>query len=53
MVKVALIGCGGIAKGAHIPGYKNIDNAEVVAVCDILPERMDEADTKLGKTVKQ
>lgn len=53
MVKVALIGCGGIAKGAHIPGYKNIDNAEVVAVCDILPERMDEAESKLGKTVKK
>ncbi len=53
MVKVALIGCGGIAKGAHISGYKNIKNAEVVAVCDILPERMDEAENKLGKKVKK
>lgn len=48
MVKVGLVGCGGIAQGAHIPGYKNIDNAKVVAVCDILPEKMSQAEKKLG-----
>ena len=53
MIKVGLIGCGGICQGAHIPGYKHIENAEVVAVCDILPEKMDQAESKLGKSVKK
>ena len=37
--KVALIGCGMIAEGIYIPEMKNIPEAELVAVCDILPER--------------
>ncbi len=53
MISVGLIGCGGICQGAHIPGYKSIKNAEIVAVCDILPEKMDQAEKKLGKTVKK
>ena len=37
--RVGLIGCGGIAKGAHIPSYKLEGRAEIVAVCDIKKER--------------
>lgn len=37
--KVALIGCGMIADTIYIPEMKRIPNAELVAVCDIVPER--------------
>lgn len=37
--KVALIGCGSIAEGIYIPQMKHIPRTELVAVCDILPER--------------
>lgn len=37
--RVGLIGCGGIAKAAHIPSYLLEKRAEVVAVCDIIRER--------------
>jgi predicted dehydrogenase len=33
-VGVGIIGAGGIARGAHIPGYKKLDNAHIVAVSD-------------------
>jgi predicted dehydrogenase len=35
-VRVALIGTGGIA-GAHLDAYSRVKEAEVVAVCDIVP----------------
>lgn len=38
-LKMAIIGVGGIARNAHLPAYANIDNIEIVAVCDILPDR--------------
>ena len=38
-LKMAIVGCGGIACGAHASNYDNIDNIEIVAVCDIDPER--------------
>jgi predicted dehydrogenase len=37
--KVAIVGCGMIAEGIYIPEMKNIPNAQLVAVCDILPGR--------------
>ena len=40
-LKVGIIGLGGICKGAHMLGYKEIDNVEIVAVCDILPEKIE------------
>lgn len=36
---IAIIGCGGISRWAHAPFYTNVKNVNVVAVCDILPER--------------
>lgn len=38
-VKVAVIGCGTIAKSAHIPAYMGNELAEIKYFCDIIPER--------------
>ncbi len=38
MVRVALVGCGTMGR-VHTNGYKNIDNAKLVAVCDINREK--------------
>ena len=38
-LKFALIGAGGICSRVHVPGYLNMDNVEIVAVCDIIEER--------------
>lgn len=40
MLKVGLVGVGGIS-GAHIPVWEEMKNAELVALCDIRPERME------------
>ncbi len=42
-IKVAVIGCGNIARSAHIPAYMDCKNAEIKYFCDIIPERADEA----------
>lgn len=47
-VKVAVIGCGTIANAAHIPGYLHCPDAEIKYLCDIIPERADEAVKKYG-----
>ncbi len=43
MLKVGVIGCGGIS-GAHVPAWKKSDRAELVAVCDIRPEKAERYD---------
>lgn len=45
-LKIALIGAGGIANWAHLPGYSRMDNVELVAVCDIIEERAKKAAEK-------
>ena len=40
-LKVGIIGLGGICRGAHMPGYLKMDNVEIAAICDILPEKID------------
>ena len=40
MLKVGLVGGGGIS-GAHIPAWEEMADAELVALCDIRPERME------------
>ena len=37
--RVGIIGVGGIARSAHIPGWKSLPEAEIVAVADSLPGR--------------
>jgi len=39
-LKVGIVGCGKIANCNHIPGYKSCKNVEIVALCDIVPEKM-------------
>ena len=39
MVKIAIIGNGGICKGEHAPAYLQDPRADIVAVCDIIEER--------------
>lgn len=34
-VKVGIVGAGGIAQGAHIPGYQSVEGAKIMAICDI------------------
>ena len=41
-LKVAVIGCGSIARNRHLIEYKNNDAVEIVAVCDIVEERATE-----------
>jgi predicted dehydrogenase len=38
-IKIAVVGCGGVCRWGHMPAYKAMKNAEVVAVCDIKPEK--------------
>ena len=46
MLKIGLVGVGGIS-GAHIPVWDQMDDAELICLCDIRPERMENyKDTK-------
>ncbi len=48
IVKVGIIGCGGIANGKHMPSLHNIPNVEMVAFCDLIVERAEKAAAKFG-----
>lgn len=39
IINVGIIGAGGIAEGAHIPGYLATEGVKIMAVCDINEER--------------
>lgn len=45
-VRIGIVGCGKIADCNHIPGYLGSKQAKIVAVCDIVPEKMEAAITK-------
>ncbi|MBO5765456.1 MAG: Gfo/Idh/MocA family oxidoreductase, partial [Lentisphaeria bacterium] len=47
MVKCGIIGCGVIAP-THIEGYQKLDNACVVHISDLIPERMAALGDKYG-----
>lgn len=46
LLKVAVIGCGSIAIHRHLPEYNANPNVEIVAVCDVIEERAQEAAEK-------
>lgn len=46
--RIAIIGCGGIANGKHMPALSKRPNAQMVAFCDIIEERAVEAKEKYG-----
>lgn len=47
-LKVAIIGCGGIANGKHMPSLSKLNTVELVAFCDIVEEKAKEAAKKYG-----
>jgi predicted dehydrogenase len=47
-VKVAIIGCGGIANGKHLPSLAKMEQVELVAFCDIYIDRAQKAAEQFG-----
>lgn len=47
-IKVAVIGCGSIAKSQHIPAYTKNPDAQIKYFCDIIPERAQEMVEQYG-----
>ena len=47
-LRIGIIGCGGIANGKHMPALKVQKNVEMVAFCDIIPERAEKAAKEFG-----
>lgn len=50
-IKTAIVGCGGIAANAHLPGIQGLENAEVAAICDINPSKLGPFEEKIGYSV--
>ncbi len=48
MVRIGIIGVGGIATGVHIPGILEAKNGKVTAICDVNPEALKKAGEKLN-----
>ena len=48
LIKVGVIGCGGIANSKHMPSLAKVADCEMVAFCDIIPERAEQAAAKFG-----
>ena len=46
--RVAIIGCGGIANGKHMPSLQKVESCEMVAFCDIIESKAQEAAKKYG-----
>lgn len=49
-LRVGIVGCGGIANNKHMPSILETGLAEIVAFCDIVKERAEEAAKKYGTT---
>ncbi len=47
-VRVGIIGCGGISNGKHMPALSKLKNVDMVAFCDLIPERAEAAAAKFG-----
>ncbi len=47
-LKIGIIGCGGIANGKHLPSLKAINRADIVAFCDLIPEKAEKAAKEYG-----
>lgn len=48
VLKVGIVGCGGIANNKHLPSIKQIEGVDVVAFCDIIEEKAVETAKKYG-----
>ncbi len=47
-LRIGIIGCGGIAGGKHLPALKALNRADLVAFCDIIPERAQKRAAEYG-----
>lgn len=47
-IRVGVVGCGRWANRAHLPGLVSCPDVELVAVCDVLPERAEAAAAQWG-----
>ena len=47
-VRIGIVGCGGIANALYLPGIASISRADVVALCDISPERLSATSQRSG-----
>ena len=48
LIKVGIIGCGGIATKKHMPALAKVKDVEMVAFCDIIPERAEKSKETFG-----
>ncbi len=48
IIRVGIIGCGGIANGKHMPALAGIEGVQMVAFCDVVFERAEDAAKKFG-----
>ena len=48
VIKIGIIGCGGIANGKHMPSLSKVADCEMVAFCDIVVERAEKAAKTYG-----
>lgn len=47
-LRIGIIGCGGIANGKHMPSLKALNRVDMVAFCDIIPEKAQKAAAEYG-----
>lgn len=47
-LRIGIIGCGGIANAKHMPSLKAINRVDMVAFCDIIPEKAEKAAKEFG-----
>lgn len=47
-LRVGIIGTGGIATGAHIPGYQKTEGVELYAACDVIKDRAEAMAKQFG-----
>lgn len=52
-IRIGIIGCGGIATCAHVPAFKVMPEAEITAICDIIPEKMDKIEKLIDGKVEK
>lgn len=48
VIRVGIIGCGGIANGKHMPSLSKVPGVEMVAFCDLILERAEKAKADFG-----
>ena len=48
IIRYGIIGCGNIARGVHIPGIQHAIGAEITAICDTDPARLEQTRHSLG-----